>query len=243
MTADQEEDVPRRVRGRDVLRVTFAVVGLTIGAVALLSLTYALGVMAGLPGGGVPGPLLFAVETVVVLAALHVVLIRARGFTWADLGWKPVPWSWLAAGAGASAGIYVALISIQLLIGQITGDMNWLPAPLPLFTPSIPGFAASLVFGAVTVPVAEEFLFRGVLYRWLRDRWGASVGIPLSALVFAMLHPPGAGATVQIFIIGMALAWFYERSGSLWPSMVLHGVNNAVGLVGIYAFLWLEAAP
>ena len=241
MTA--EEESPRRVSGGDVLRVSFAVVGLTIGAVALLSLLYAVAVVAGMPGSGIPGPLLFAVETVVVFGALYAVLIRARGFTWADLGWKPVPWSWLAAGAAASVGIYVALISVQLLIGKVTGEVNWLPAPLPLFTPSVFGFAASLVFGAVTVPVAEELLFRGVLYRWLRDRWGTSAGILLSALVFALLHPPAAGATVQIFIIGMALAWFYERSGSLWPSVVLHGVNNAVGLVWIYAVLWSGAAP
>jgi hypothetical protein len=43
-------------------------------------------------------------------------------------------------------------------------------------------------------------------------------------------------------VVGLVLAWLFEKSGSLWPSMVLHGCNNAIGISWIYAVLLLELA-
>jgi membrane protease YdiL (CAAX protease family) len=86
------------------------------------------------------------------------------------------------------------------------------------------------------VPFAEELFFRGVLYRWLRDRWGLWVGLIASSLVFGALHGDiaVAGATA---VMGLVLGWFYERSRSLWPSILIHAINNTVKLVLLYALV------
>ena len=82
------------------------------------------------------------------------------------------------------------------------------------------GAIGMLILGGLLVPIAEELFFRGVLYTWLRDSFGIWIAIPGSALVFGLLHGEisVAGAT---FVMGLVLAWLYERSNSLWPSITI----------------------
>jgi membrane protease YdiL (CAAX protease family) len=89
------------------------------------------------------------------------------------------------------------------------------------------------------VPVAEEVLFRGVLYGWLRQKRGIAASALISAAVFALAHA-NPQVAVQIFFIGAALAYLYERSGSLIPAMVTHMTINVTSLATIlfYARLW-----
>lgn len=84
-------------------------------------------------------------------------------------------------------------------------------------------------------PVVEEVLFRGVLYGQLR-RFGALAAYAGSTILFALLHVWqyavwGDGASALLYMVdylpvGFALAWCYERSGSLWTGIFLHlGLN------------------
>ena len=234
---------PPRVAGGDVLRVAFATLGLMVAAGALLALAYAILVVFGFEGvaAGFAVPTGFTLEAVAVMAALWLVMVRRRGFTWRDLGWVPVSRGWVALGGVAALAILAAALSLELLYVQVTGDED-IPLLAEAMPRSVPGFIAVLASGAVAAPIAEEFLFRGMFYRWLRGRWGVAVGAVVSAFTFSALHLPGAADAVHIFVIGLALAWLYERSGSLWPAMMLHGVNNAVSLGGLYAILWFGPA-
>ena len=53
-------------------------------------------------------------------------------------------------------------------------------------------------------------------------------------MVWALLHfnpdnPTGSwGVVVQLTVLGIALAWVYERTGSIWPSIGIHALNNAL---------------
>ena len=228
------------LRGLDVARVVLAVLACTVVAAVLASLATATPVR-GIPRLSVP--LLFAMEAVVIFVALYAALIRF-GFAWADLGWVRVSGRWLAAGVAATVGVYVVSVAAELALQRFgsSREAQWWAEVLPLLPMSVPGFLLVLATGAVAVPIAEELLFRGVLYGWLRARWGAVRGGMLSALVFALVHPPSAGGTLQIFLVGLVLAWLYERSGSLWPSIVLHGCNNGVGLALLYAAAGLDFA-
>ncbi len=76
-------------------------------------------------------------------------------------------------------------------------------------------------------PVVEEFVFRGLLYRMLRERWGIVISVLVSAVFFSLIHhgmiisPQLAG--------GIIFAVAYEWSRSLWVSIALHmGANAAV---------------
>jgi membrane protease YdiL (CAAX protease family) len=82
----------------------------------------------------------------------------------------------------------------------------------------------------LVAPLAEELLFRGSLFGWLRSRWSAPAAILLTSALFAMAHPMPVLWPVA-FLIGVAAASFRERSGSITPFVVMHIINN-IALVG-----------
>jgi len=92
---------------------------------------------------------------------------------------------------------------------------------------------------ALAAPVVEEIYFRGVLFGWLRQRLAVGWAVLWSALIFALFHGKifahpdlwGVFDTVAIMISGMVMAGLYQRSGSLWPSVVMHGGYNATALL------------
>ncbi len=87
---------------------------------------------------------------------------------------------------------------------------------------------------AILAPLTEEVYFRGIVLGWLRRHWGMAWAIGLSSLVFGLMHlkwltPGGTGgmvATAELVAMGALLALVAVRTGSLWASVITHGVNN-----------------
>jgi membrane protease YdiL (CAAX protease family) len=100
-----------------------------------------------------------------------------------------------------------------------------------------------LFLAAVVAPVVEEIMFRGVLYRHLRDATGRRLGIAASAVVsatllsfiFAVIHPQGWVMVPALMALAYAFTVAREWRGTLVPAIVAHGLNNAiVTLLGIF---------
>jgi membrane protease YdiL (CAAX protease family) len=90
----------------------------------------------------------------------------------------------------------------------------------------------------VVAPLVEETMFRGVLYRHLREassRRGklASIllGTVVTSFVFAVIHPQGWLGVPPLMGIATALALTREWRGSLLPCMLAHGLNNGVIMI------------
>lgn len=88
---------------------------------------------------------------------------------------------------------------------------------------------ATVIITVVLAPVSEELLFRGLLFRGARRRWGFWPSALLSASAFALLHPSYDAATILVF--GLALAYLVERTGSLRPAIALHAINNGLAVI------------
>lgn len=79
----------------------------------------------------------------------------------------------------------------------------------------------------VLAPIVEELVFRGLLYRMLRERWGIWLSVAVSAAFFSLVHH-GMLFSPQL-VGGIIFALAYEWSKSLWVSITLHmGANAAV---------------
>jgi membrane protease YdiL (CAAX protease family) len=247
---DENETFAASIRpildGRDVIMLALAVIGLTFVAAVAVMLLYSVVVIVGIGGSVVlSGPFLMFIEAAGAFSALYFILIRTRGFTWAELGWVPTSTGLLILGGVGAIAIYGILISLALVVARYSeaGGTDLIPTVTNLTPNSVAGFIAVLAFGAVAVPIAEEFLFRGVLFRWLRDGWGLYAGLVGSALAFTAVHILlGTSGALQIFLIGLALGYLYDITGSLWPSMVCHGVNNGISFVWIYWVMWSGAS-
>lgn len=162
------------------------------------------------------------------IAAAAAALPFAGGGRRAALGLVPATGRWLAIGVGAGlAGMLANRLVIWLYV-LVTGDMsNPQEGMVDVAADSgVGAFLALLVLGAVLVPVGEELLFRGLLQGWLR-RFGTAVAVVVSALVFGLAHGVNVVLPAAI-VLGVVLGIVRERSGSIWPAVAGHAVNNGV---------------
>lgn len=98
----------------------------------------------------------------------------------------------------------------------------------------------ALLVTAVAAPLCEEAFFRGMLFRLLRRRFPLWTAVLLSATAFGLAHasPTVSFALLPVFTyMGIVLAVVYAWTGSLTSTVLLHGLNNAVGTVTVYALL------
>lgn len=78
---------------------------------------------------------------------------------------------------------------------------------------------------AVLAPICEETMFRGFIYGTLRKRLGVALAIFCSAMIFGLVHFD-KGGILGLIAIGVVLAYLFERTRSLLPCMVTHGLWN-----------------
>ncbi|MBI1832953.1 MAG: CPBP family intramembrane metalloprotease [Planctomycetes bacterium] len=135
----------------------------------------------------------------------------------------------------------VSLWPIELWLLQWSVDARLLEERLG---PVLEGYRSArenvgwLVLALAVVPaVLEELFFRGLLFNALKARSGAVVTIGVSSVLFGITHFVLGGALgLERFapsaILGLILGTVCWRSGSVWPSMILHVGHNAI-LLGL----------
>jgi len=90
-------------------------------------------------------------------------------------------------------------------------------------------------------PLVEELLFRGLLLSALLQRMPVRWAVAASSLLFACMHLPELGwlwyAVPSLALLAAVLAWLRLYTGSLWPAVVAHGVNNLLAVVAWFVVL------
>jgi uncharacterized protein len=85
-------------------------------------------------------------------------------------------------------------------------------------------------FGVVVIAaVCEESLFRGFMQLSFEAHGNVTRAVLITALFFAVAHF-NPWWMVQILILGVVLGFISWRSGSSFPGMIVHGLNNALAL-------------
>lgn len=97
-----------------------------------------------------------------------------------------------------------------------------------------------LVVGIIG-PICEELMFRGIVFHRLKDWVKPQAAIVISALLFGIYH----GNVVQFFYatcMGVMLAIIYDKTGTLWISIVAHIAANLWSLFGssFWSSLWQQ---
>jgi len=181
---------------------------------------------------------ILALQALGLLAIVLAVAMWWRGATWRDLGFRGAEAQWyIRAGLVMAAGIALSGLNtfvIQAILGEVPQNPQ-----LRVIAPagfSWTGLIGMTLAAGIIVPIVEEITFRGVLYRWLRERIGFWPGLVISSVLFGLLHGVLFLAPV-LSILGALFAWLYERSDSLWPAILAHGLFNTVMVVGVYISL------
>jgi membrane protease YdiL (CAAX protease family) len=129
------------------------------------------------------------------------------------------------------AGIWASLLNIH--------QESELPDELGA-NHSTAALVAVLVLVCVMAPVAEEFLFRGLLFTSLRTSIGMWPAAIVTGAVFGSIHAGSspAGLLVPLAVLGFGLCLIYAWTRSLYPCVALHAVNNAIAFGVTQDWTW-----
>ncbi len=242
-TSNLEPDQNRRFlwNWKDITLVTISAVTLLLGGAIALTIFLQRVMSVSIQIDNAPLAYYAALAVLEAAALAGGVLIFGllrRKYPWSSVGFIRTSSRWLTAASFAAiisiplAGAAAALV--QMLLNRpvespqmgfiLPENFSWLGA-------------AGMFFGAgLLVPVAEELFFRGLLYTWMRQGLAAWIAIPLNGILFGLVHGEIA-VTIATALLGIVLAWFYERSRSLWPAILIHVLVNSVQLGLIYVMV------
>jgi membrane protease YdiL (CAAX protease family) len=173
---------------------------------------------------GIGGLLLDAFILVTLLPLYHQKRLRLR-----DLGLRPTA-PGKAIGLVALAVVAVAATNALWLQGVLGEPIQSLGVSLHVST------IDKIVIGVqlcLTAPVVEEIFFRGLLYRTLRNRMSVVSAALIAGLLFGAIHGMAypLNSLPPRMVFGMIACLLYERTGSLYPSMALHGLIDGSAFV------------
>lgn len=173
-----------------------------------------------------------------------------QGATWLlipfFLRWNEVRWldffglrrENLFRSLGWAAASLVVVLPVALVLERVSSfvlqKIGWESQPeaavkLLLDAPVWPTGIYLGVFAVVLAPVAEEFIFRGILFPFVRQ-----LGFPRLAWfgvsgLFALIHGD-ATVFVPLVVLALVLTWLYEKTGSLLAPIAAHCLFNTTNL-------------
>jgi membrane protease YdiL (CAAX protease family) len=222
---------------------------LVIGEFLAAGIAFAVMGVHTIPEGGADTPTVIAT----IAADVTFLLVLVGWLTWRHPGWPDalgVPrrspelvrealWGVMAGIVVYFAVAIVVAVPLTILFNAFSSTEVSTPEQVSAHM-STGGKVLAVVLAVAIAPIAEELFFRGVLFRSIRDRRGFAVGAVLSAALFGLVHyvpSPWKDAlllqTIMVFT-GFALAWIYERRGSIAANMAAHMTFNAIGITLIF---------
>ena len=121
----------------------------------------------------------------------------------------------------------ILMIVDQLLRSWLGGDQSTEPGGgLSASDAGLWGLAFAIISACLLAPIAEEILYRGVLFRSLWNRCGVLPAALLSSAVFSILHFYGGYGLASVGIFGFSCALLYAATGSLGSCIALHFLYN-----------------
>ena len=132
-------------------------------------------------------------------------------------------WVTLLGVVAANLGLGVALVELARITGiPLAAPGSWRRGSSGVG--ALLDVATLVVFVAVLAPVAEELVFRGVLFRKWRRTLGPVKSLLLSSALFGVLH---GDTMLPLAISGLSFALLYTSTRTLWAPIVAHILNNS----------------
>lgn len=139
----------------------------------------------------------------------------------------------VALGIAVSIGMTCLMVMTNLAFT----DSKYQETAEAFYSASVP---VQLLCTGLIIPVAEELMFRGVLYKRYREQSRFFMAALYAAILFGLSHANSV-QFIYALILGLLLAYVYEKFGSFKAPVLLHIVANVTSLLVTEAggFTWL----
>jgi membrane protease YdiL (CAAX protease family) len=138
-----------------------------------------------------------------------------------------------------ASGVVIYILPVAQQLQQISIAImikcHWAPqdeAAVKLITDAVSPITQIylVLFTIVLAPVGEEFIFRGMLFPFIKQRgWPKTAWLGVSFL-FALIHGD-MSILIPLFVLALALTWLYETTDNLLAPIFAHGLFNAANLM------------
>lgn len=198
-----------------------------------------LNILDSLPGGATGINELFissVLQTFLFLVFVYYFVVIKYKKSFKSLGFVKTKFIyWSLVGIVSGVLLYFSVIIVTLIINMlfpISMEPQQVTQIIMLAQSDWERFIPFIVTG-IFAPLSEEIFFRGFLYQALRRKIGVRWGILIASLVFGFMHLDIV-RMVPLTLGGIVLNILYEKSGSIYPSMIAHGVWNSIMTYSIF---------
>jgi membrane protease YdiL (CAAX protease family) len=147
--------------------------------------------------------------------------------------WLALKWATAAAVVYiVLSGLWIGLLHLQNETDSITRTLKENPT-----TAKVAGIA---IFAVVIAPIVEELFFRGFVFTALRDKLAPIWAAIATGILFGLVHAFGSpiGFLPPLALLGTLLCIVYWKTGSIYPAIGLHCLNNCVALASALSWSW-----
>jgi CAAX protease family protein len=176
----------------------------------------------------------------IVATLMQSIIFIGTAVLFASFTRRPEPWHfglrrtrlWPAVG-WAALGMFSFYVFAAVYTAVVQPDVEQTVAQDLGADQGIFGLIAAGFMVVCVAPVAEEFFFRGFFYRALRSRYSMLVAAAIDGLLFGIIHFDFSSADALLIMpplaaLGFVFCLVYERTGSLYPVIALHAINNSL---------------
>lgn len=171
------------------------------------------------------------IMAIIFTTALYIIVLKPKEQSWKAVGLQPFPlreWKLIAVWT-----IILIVVSIVLVIGMsfigVGTENNKTESLRSQMT--LLNFTIGFVSAAIISPIYEEIFYRGFLYRFFSSRYGILSGMLISSLIFTVVHIPTFNTLPVNFVSGLIFSWVYQKTGSIIPSILIHGIFNGIAVI------------
>jgi membrane protease YdiL (CAAX protease family) len=150
--------------------------------------------------------------------------LRGRNLTHRSWGFRRPPMAMLWVVPLGLVAVYLVNVVYNTLVTTKT------QAVVNDFPHSLGGLLLFILLACIVAPLFEETFFRGFLFQGFASSFGPIWGAVISATLFSLSHQQ-LDIFVPLFALGVALAWVFYYTRSLWGNVALHSLFNAVAIL------------
>lgn len=182
------------------------------------------------------GTYVLVVQVIGSLICLGIIagLLKHSGNKWSAVGLKKFN---IFKGVRYIVGYYLIFLGLVIVFAIVASSIG-VDAPSASNNESggsgllefMGGFWLTFALTVVVAPIIEEVVFRGVLFPAIKKRYGLIAGVVVSSLIFMLVHINPL-QMINALPLGMYLAVMYQKTGSIYPGIILHASWNFLVLM------------
>ena len=173
---------------------------------------------------------IFIGQGIMVLPVFIIIYLNNGSFS-KSFRIKPIPLNSIFPIVILSLGTIILSDEIDRLISIVFPVPDYIEKLVEFVQFDTPLYALILILATVIIaPFSEEILFRGFLQKFLEKHWqDVTKAVLVTSLFFAAVHM-NPGWIIQIYLLGIILGYLAWRTGSIFPGLILHALNNGLAL-------------